>query len=71
MVRMEKLGRRVFEPSWSREVHQVAGVHGAFVQDERGDRYPTKETLNIPQDSTVLPDAPLKLNPKTPKVIDS
>jgi hypothetical protein len=60
----EQLGRRVFEPVWSRDVHQVADVEGAFVKDERGYRHPTKETLSIPQDSTLPADAPHKLNPK-------
>ena len=61
----ERLGRRVFEPSWGRDVHQVSAVDGAFVTDEHGQRHPTKEVLSIPQDSTLLAEAPLKLNPKT------
>ena len=61
----ERLGRRVFVPSWSRDVHQVSAVDGAFVTDEHGHRHPTKEVLSIPQDSTLLAEAPLKINPKT------
>ena len=61
----EKLGRRVFEPSWSREIHEAKHVHGAFVTDEHGEQHPTKEVLPVPAESTDLAIAPLKLNPKT------
>ena len=60
----ERLGRRVFEPSWSHKVHEARTINNAFVQDEHGDEYPTKEVLPIPKESTELPEPPAKLNPK-------
>ena len=60
----ERLGRRVFEPSWSHKVHEAKTINNAFVQDEHGDEYPTKEVLPIPKESTELPEPPAKLNPK-------
>ena len=60
----EKLGRRVFEPGWSREVHEVKAIHGAFATDEHGDEHPTKELLPIPAETNELPEPPAKLNPK-------
>ena len=61
----ERLGRRVFEPGWSREIHEARRVDGAFVGDEHGHSYPTKETLSVPKDSTLLPEPVVTLNPKT------
>ena len=61
----ERLGRRVFEPSWSRETHEAKKIDGAFVTDEHGHTYPTKETLSIPKESTALPEPETVLNPKT------
>ena len=61
----EKLGRRVFEPSWSRETRTVGTIRGAFVRDLDGNEFPTKEVLPVPPDSTELPDAPMRLNPKS------
>ena len=61
----ERLGRRVFEPNWSREMHEVKDIDGAFVTDEHGNRFPTKEALSIPKESTELKEAPVILNPKS------
>ena len=61
----ERLGRRVFEPGWSRETHEARHIDGAFVKDEQGHSYPTKETLSIPKESTELPEPVAILNPKT------
>ena len=58
----ERLGRRVFDPHWSRETYSAEQVGGAFVRDEHGDVHPTKEVLPIPKDSNYLPGAPLNLN---------
>ena len=58
----ERLGRRIFDPHWSRETHSAEEVNGAFVKDEHGDVHPTKEVLPVPTDSTVLPEAPHNLN---------
>jgi len=58
----EKLGRRVFEPSWSREQHEAKTIEGAYVFDEHGNRHPIKETLAVPKESTHLPEAHVILN---------
>ena len=60
----ERLGRRVFDPHWSRESHSADVVHGASVKDEHGDWHPTKEVLPIPKESNELPPPPVKLNAK-------
>ena len=61
----EKLGRRAFEPGWSRDTHEARQVDGAFVKDEHGHFYPTKESMAVPKESTVLPEPAAILNPKT------
>ena len=61
----ERLGRRVFEPNWSRDIHEAREVDGAFVKDEHGNSYPTKETLSVPKESSDLPEAEVILNHKT------
>ena len=58
----EKLGRRVFEPGWSRDTHEARQVDGAFVKDEHGHFYPTKESMAVPKESTQLPEAHVILN---------
>ena len=60
----ERLGRRVFDPHWSRETYSAEEVKGAFAKDEHGDWHPTKEVLPIPKQSTELPEPPPNLNPK-------
>ena len=60
----ERLGRRVFDPHWSRETHNADEVKDAFVKDQHGDWHPTKEVLPIPKESTELPEPPSKMNPK-------
>lgn len=60
----ERLGRRVFDPRWSREFYSAEETKGAFVRDKDGDWHPTKEVLPIPAESTVLPEPPPNLNPK-------
>ena len=49
----EKLGRRVFEPSWSRETHEATRISGAYVFDEHGNRHPTKETWPCPRNRRI------------------
>ena len=60
-----RLGRRVFDPHWSREVHTAEDVQGAFAKDQHGVWHPTKEVLPVPTDSTTLPEPPSNLNAKT------
>ena len=60
----ERLGRRVFDPHWSRETYSAEDVKDAFVKDEHGDYHPTKEVLPIPKESNELPPPPAKLNAK-------
>ena len=60
----ERLGRRIFDPHWSRETHSAEEVSGAFAKDEHGDWHPTKEVLPVPKDTTVLPQPPSNLNAK-------
>ena len=60
----ESLGRRVFDPHWSREIHSVAQVEGGNVKDEEGEWYPSKEVFPVPKESTALPEPPSKLNAK-------
>ena len=60
----ERLGRRVFDPHWSRDTYDVDEVKGAFAKDQHGDWHPTKEVLPIPKESKELPPPPTKLNPK-------
>ena len=58
--------RRAGDPVWSIEMRRAHGIDGAFVADERGNRYPTKEVLPVPQESTELtrPVAKLKARPR-------
>ena len=44
--------RRVGDPRWSSEVHEVAGVKGSVVVDERGREYPIGEVLPVAAEST-------------------
>jgi hypothetical protein len=48
--------RRVFHATWSRELHNVHKVQGAFVSDEAGREFPTKEVLPVPADSSEAHD---------------
>ena len=63
-VHKERLGRRVFDPHWSRDTYNAEEVKGAFAKDQHGDWHPTKELLPIPKESTELPPPPAKLNAK-------
>ena len=54
--------RRVGDPVWSVEMRRVHKVDGAFVQDQRGERFPTKEILAVPTDSTELQARRAKFN---------
>ena len=63
-IHKERLGRRVFDPHWSRETYDAQEVKGAFARDQHGDWHPTKELLPIPKESTELPPPPTKLNAK-------
>ena len=44
--------RRVGDPRWSSEVHEVTGIRGSVVLDERGRVYPIKEVLPVAAAST-------------------
>ena len=58
--------RRAGDPVWSIEMRRARGIDGAYVVDERGRRYPTKEVLPVPQKSTELtkPAAKLRARPR-------
>jgi hypothetical protein len=58
--------RRAGDPVWSIETRRARAVDGAFVVDERGDRYPTKEVLPVAPESTELtkPAAKLRARPR-------
>jgi len=54
--------RRIGDPVWSLRLHSVKEVHGATVEDERGERFLTKEVLPIHKESTELAAPAPKLN---------
>ena len=56
--------RRVGDPVWSLRQHGVGRVSGATVEDERGERFLTKEVLPVHPDSTELTAPAPKLNAK-------
>ena len=51
---------------WSVEMRKAHNIDGAFVVDEKGNRYPTKEVLPVHQESTELtkPAAKLRARPR-------
>ena len=48
---------RVFKPKWSADTRSVAGVEGAYVIDNRGDKYLTKLTRPTQEQGTTAPVA--------------
>ena len=56
--------RRVGDPVWNIRPHAVKSVDGPFVEDERGERFLTKEVLPIHRESTELAAPAPKLNAK-------
>jgi hypothetical protein len=54
--------RRVGDPVWSLAARRVRAVRGATVEDERGERFLTKEVLPVKSDSTELTAPAPKLN---------
>ena len=48
---------RVFKPKWSADTRSVAGVEGAYVIDDRGDKYLTKLTRPTRDQGTTTPAA--------------
>jgi hypothetical protein len=54
--------RRVGDPVWRLPLHSVRSVSGPYVEDERGERFLTKEVLPVPRDSTELTTPAPKLN---------
>jgi transposase InsO family protein len=56
--------RRIGDPVWNLSLHSVKEVSGATVEDERGERFLTKEVLPIHKESTELTTPAPKLNAK-------
>jgi hypothetical protein len=56
--------RRIGDPVWSVRPHAVKSVDGPLVEDERGERFLTKEVLPIHKESTELAAPAPKLNAK-------
>ena len=54
--------RRIGDPVWSLRQHSVREVRGATVEDERGERFLTKEVLPVHKESTELAAPAPKLN---------
>jgi hypothetical protein len=54
--------RRVGDPVWSLRLHGVREVRGATVEDDRGERFLTKEVLPVHKESTELAAPEPKLN---------
>ena len=44
--------RRVGDPRWSSEIHEVAGIKGGVVVDESGRQHPINEVLPVAAEST-------------------
>ena len=65
-----RLKGRIFNPKWSTELHRVAKVQGAYVTDEQGREFATKETLAVPKESTALTAPAPKLNAKARGMLD-
>jgi hypothetical protein len=61
--------RRADDPVWSVQPRRVRRVDGAFVEDEQGNRFPTKEVLSVPDESTELRTPAPKLNAKARDVL--
>jgi hypothetical protein len=62
--------RRVGDPVWSLAVQRVKEVRGATVEDERGQRFLTKEVLPVKADSTELTAPAPKLNAMARGMLD-
>jgi len=49
-IRKDRLGRRIFDPHWTKETRTVGTIRGGFVRDLDGNEFPTKEVLPVPLD---------------------